>query len=75
MGLKRAGWVDELPYVLWAYRTLKRRSHDETPLSFTYRTEAMIPAEIGLPSARVLLVEKDNELELRLNFNLHEERR
>ncbi|XP_076931507.1 uncharacterized protein LOC143596686 [Bidens hawaiensis] len=69
------GWVDELPHVLWAYRTLKRRSHEETLFSLTYGTKAMILAEIELPSARVLLVEKDNELELRLNLDLLEKRR
>ncbi|XP_076933113.1 uncharacterized protein LOC143598904 [Bidens hawaiensis] len=34
----------------------------------------MIPAEIGLPSARILLME-DHEKELRLNLDLLEERR
>ncbi|XP_076943151.1 uncharacterized protein LOC143613285 [Bidens hawaiensis] len=36
--------------------------------------EAMIPAEIGIPSARILLVD-DNEKKLRLNLDLLEERR
>lgn len=61
LGLKRTRWVDELPKVFWVYRTLKKTSHEENPLSLTYEIEAMIPAEIGLPSARVLLVEEDNE--------------
>ncbi|XP_076883461.1 uncharacterized protein LOC143532241 [Bidens hawaiensis] len=34
----------------------------------------MIPAEIGIPSARVLLID-DNDHELRLNLDLLEERR
>ncbi|XP_076933264.1 uncharacterized protein LOC143599104 [Bidens hawaiensis] len=34
----------------------------------------MIPAEIGLPSARILMME-DNEKELRINLDLLEERR
>ncbi|XP_076918336.1 uncharacterized protein LOC143578739 [Bidens hawaiensis] len=34
----------------------------------------MIPAEIGIPSARVLLI-KDNDRELRMNLDLLEERR
>ncbi|XP_076923666.1 uncharacterized protein LOC143585871 [Bidens hawaiensis] len=34
----------------------------------------MIPAEIGVPSARTLLI-NDNDKELRLNLNLLEERR
>ncbi|XP_076934834.1 uncharacterized protein LOC143601265 [Bidens hawaiensis] len=34
----------------------------------------MIPAEIGIPSARVLMIE-DNDHELQMNLNLLEERR
>ncbi|XP_076960124.1 uncharacterized protein LOC143636414 [Bidens hawaiensis] len=44
------------------------------PFSLTYGTEAMIPAEIGIPSARVLMID-DNDHELRMNLDLLEERR
>ncbi|XP_076945637.1 uncharacterized protein LOC143616796 [Bidens hawaiensis] len=74
LGTKRTGWVDELPHVLWAHHTSKKTSNSETPFSLTYGMEAMIPAEIGLPSARILLME-DNERELRMNLDLLEERR
>ncbi|XP_076954189.1 uncharacterized protein LOC143628489 [Bidens hawaiensis] len=74
LGTKRTGWVDELPHVLWAFRTQKNSSNSETPFSLTYGTEAMIPAEIGIPSARVLLID-DNDHELRMYLNLLEERR
>ncbi|XP_076898908.1 uncharacterized protein LOC143552623 [Bidens hawaiensis] len=43
------------------------------PFSLTYGTEAMIPAEIGLPSSRILMME-NNEKELRMNLDLLEER-
>ncbi|XP_076887044.1 uncharacterized protein LOC143537075 [Bidens hawaiensis] len=66
--------MDELPHVPWAHRTSKKRSNSETPFSLTYGTEAMIPAEVDVPSARMLLV-ADNEKELRLNLDLLEERR
>ncbi|XP_076887042.1 uncharacterized protein LOC143537071 [Bidens hawaiensis] len=66
--------VDELPHVLWAHRTSKKTSNSETPFSLTYGTEAMIPAEIGLPSARILMME-DNKKELRINLDPLEERR
>ena len=46
-------WAEELPNVLWAYRTTPRRSMRETPLSLMYEVEAVIPAEINLCSARV----------------------
>ena len=47
-------WAEELPNVLWAYRTTPRRSTRETPFSLTYRTEAVIPAEINLYSTRII---------------------
>ena len=46
-------WAEELPYVLWAYRTTLRRSTGETPFSLTYGAEAVISAEVNLCSARV----------------------
>ncbi|XP_076921607.1 uncharacterized protein LOC143583087 [Bidens hawaiensis] len=75
LGRKRVRWVDELPHVLWAYKIIKRRSHDETSFILTYGTEAMTPVEIKLSSMRVLLVEEDNDTELHLNLDLLEERR
>ena len=58
-GLKRrldgakGRWAEELPNVLWAYRTTPRRSTGETPFSLTYGAEAVIPTEVSLYSARV----------------------
>ena len=58
-GLKRrlegakGNWAEELPNVLWAYRTTPQRSTGETPFSLMYGAEAMIPAEVNLCSARV----------------------
>ncbi|XP_076934800.1 uncharacterized protein LOC143601217 [Bidens hawaiensis] len=71
LGTKHTGWVDELPHVLWAYRTQKKTSNSETPFSLS---EAMIPEEIGIPSARILSI-TDNDTELCLNLDLLEERR
>ena len=45
-------WAEELPKVLWAYKTTSRTSIGETPFSLAYRVEAMIPVEIGVPSLR-----------------------
>ena len=36
-------WVEELPHVLWTYRTTPRRSTGETPFSLTYEAKAVIP--------------------------------
>ena len=46
-------WPEELPSVLWAYRTTTRTPTGETPFRLTYGNEAVIPAEIGLTSYRV----------------------
>ncbi|GJX28565.1 reverse transcriptase domain-containing protein [Tanacetum coccineum] len=46
LGRERAGWVDELPNVLWAHRTSIKTSNGETPFSLTYGSEAVIPTEI-----------------------------
>ena len=45
-------WAAELPLVLWSYRTTARTATRETPLSMAYGTEAMIAAEVKVPSFR-----------------------
>ncbi|KAL0443888.1 UNVERIFIED_CONTAM: hypothetical protein Slati_2111500 [Sesamum latifolium] len=54
--LERVGenWAEELTSVLWAYRTTPRGSTGESPFSLVYGTEAIIPAELGIPSHRVM---------------------
>ena len=44
--------MDELPYVLWAYCTILRRSTGETPFSMTYGSQAIIPLEMRFPTIR-----------------------
>ncbi|GJV43181.1 reverse transcriptase domain-containing protein [Tanacetum coccineum] len=76
LGRERAGWVEELPNVLWAHRTSLKQSNGETPFSLTYGSEAVIPAEIGMPTHRTMMIREDeNEDELRLNMDLLQERR
>ncbi|GJZ97021.1 reverse transcriptase domain-containing protein [Tanacetum coccineum] len=66
----------ELPHVLWAHRTTIKSSHGDTPFSLTYGTEAVIPAEIRMPTYRTTAVDAvHNDEELRLNLDLLEERR
>ena len=81
-GLKRrlkgakGGWADELPNVLWAYRTTPRRSTGETSFSLTYKTEAVIPAKVNLCSARVSRFSPAENLELMIKqLNMLEKRR
>ena len=45
-------WAAELPMVLWSYRTTARTATGETPFSLAYGAEAMIPAEVKVPSFR-----------------------
>uniref|UniRef100_A0A2N9HLW7 Integrase catalytic domain-containing protein n=1 Tax=Fagus sylvatica TaxID=28930 RepID=A0A2N9HLW7_FAGSY len=45
-------WVEELPNVLWTFRTTTRKSTGETLFSLAYGSEAVIPLKIGLPTLR-----------------------
>ncbi|XP_022040367.1 uncharacterized protein LOC110942913 [Helianthus annuus] len=75
LGKEGVSWADELPHVLWAHRTMPKTSTRETPFSLTYGTEAVIPAEVGIPTPRMQQSQEVNEQELRLNLDLVEERR
>ena len=69
-------WSEELPNVLWAYRTTARTPIKETPFRLTFGTEAVIPVEIGLTSFRTNIYdEKSNDSQLRLNLDLLDEAR
>nr|GEY56445.1 reverse transcriptase domain-containing protein [Tanacetum cinerariifolium] len=75
LGEGNKNWVEELPHVLWAQRTMIKSSHGDTPFSLTYETKAVIPAEIGMPTYRTAAVDVvNNDEELRLNLDLLEER-
>lgn len=67
-------WPDELPSVLWAYRTTVRVPTGETPFRLAYGTDAVIPVEIGLTSYRVEnYSENDNDEGMRLQLDLVDE--
>ncbi|GJS51754.1 reverse transcriptase domain-containing protein [Tanacetum coccineum] len=72
-------WCDKLDITqrfASAHRTMIKSSHGDTPFSLTYGTEAVIPAEIGMPTYRTAAVDAvHNDEELRLNLDLLEERR
>ena len=53
-------WVDELPGVLWAYRTTNRNPTVVSPFSLTYGMEAIIHTEIGVPTLPTEIPEKAN---------------
>ena len=68
-------WLDELPSVLWAYRTTARTPTEKTPFRLAYGTEAVIPAEVGLTSYWVESYDEDKNKEaMRLQLDLVEVR-
>ncbi|XP_071699824.1 uncharacterized protein [Rutidosis leptorrhynchoides] len=76
LGLCQTKWVDGVPYILWAHRTTPKRSTGETPFNLVNGTEAVIPAEIRVPTQRILAFDTEsNSSVLRENLNLLEERR
>ena len=67
-------WPDELPGVLWAYRTTVRTPTGENPFKLAYGSEAVIPAEAHMANHRVMThQEKDNEEQFRLSLNFIDE--
>ena len=72
----KSKWVEELPHVLWTYRTTPRRSTGETPFLLTYGAEAVIPLKTGFPLTRTSSFNlKDNDEQLTRNLDLIEEKR
>ena len=69
-------WVEELPHVLWTYRTKPRRSTGEAPFSLIYGAEAVIPLETGFLTTRTSSFNpKDNDEQLTRNLDLIGEKR
>ncbi|GKA99381.1 reverse transcriptase domain-containing protein [Tanacetum coccineum] len=74
LGEGNKNWIEELPHVLWAHHTMIKLSHGDTPFSLTYGTEAVILAEIGMPTYYTTAVDAvHNDEELRLNLDLQKE--
>ena len=70
----KGAWPEELPNVLWAYRTTARTPTGETPFRLTYGTEAVIPVEIGVASTRRTTFNGvANEDKLRVNLDCLDE--
>jgi ribonuclease HI len=69
-------WVEELPSILWAYRTTIRKSTNETPFALAFGVEAVIPLEIGMPTVRTTeFAIQTNEERLCKDLDLVEEKR
>ncbi|XP_019197695.1 PREDICTED: uncharacterized protein LOC109191492 [Ipomoea nil] len=44
-------WADELPFILWTYRTTPREATRETLFALVYGVEARLPIEAWIPTA------------------------
>ncbi|XP_058079759.1 uncharacterized protein LOC131227958 [Magnolia sinica] len=70
----KGNWAEELPFVLWAYRTTAQSSTRETPFSLSYGSEAIVPVEIDLPTAWVRNYQgNQNSEQIAANLDLLEE--
>ncbi|GJW80517.1 reverse transcriptase domain-containing protein [Tanacetum coccineum] len=69
-------WMEEISHVLWVHHTMIKSSNRDTLFSLTYGTEVVIPAEIGMPTLRIMKVDvvRNNEA-LEISLDLLEERR
>ncbi|XP_074352016.1 uncharacterized protein LOC141691176 [Apium graveolens] len=69
-------WVDELPNVLWSYRTTPRSATGETPFRLAYGVDAVLPVEISLISPRIEVFDSSLAVKgLRFHNDLLEETR
>ncbi|XP_074356459.1 uncharacterized protein LOC141696177 [Apium graveolens] len=76
LGEAKGRWVEELPWVLWAYQTTPRSSTGETPFRLAYGTNVLVPVEMGPESYGTEFYNvKVNNFGLRVNVDLLEEER
>ncbi|XP_022019877.2 uncharacterized protein K02A2.6-like [Helianthus annuus] len=76
LGRYESNWLEELPSVLWAIRTTEKTRHKRTPYSLVFRSEAVIPAEVGVVTQRTVNMDSEaNQKETMLNLQLLQEAR
>ena len=76
LGEKKRGWVDELPGVLWVYRTTHKIATEEILFALAFGHEAVIPAEIGVGTHQTKYFnEEQNDEQMCINLNLLEGKR
>ena len=67
-------WPEELPNILWAYRTMARTPTGETPFKLTYSSEVVILVEVGVTSIRrEVLCEENNDDQLQFDLDCLDE--
>lgn len=76
LGAKKGDWSELLPEVLWAHHCTECTSIKETPYYLTFRVEAVILVEIGVPTHQVdHYTLETNAKQLTLSMDLLEEHR
>ena len=64
-------WPDKLPSVLWAYQITARTPTEETSFRIAYKSEAIIPIEVGFTSYQVENYDENkNDEAIRLQLDL-----
>lgn len=67
----KGAWTEELPTILWSYRTTARSGTGETPFSLTYGTEVVLLLEILSESLQVTGFDVDtNEVERQQDLDM-----
>ncbi|PHT63272.1 hypothetical protein T459_32849 [Capsicum annuum] len=55
-------WHEKFPFALLGYHTIVHTSTEATPYLLVYGTKAVIPAEVEIPSLRIIVeVEIDDD--------------
>ncbi|KAM1355813.1 hypothetical protein ACFX2H_029820 [Malus domestica] len=73
---KKGKWPDNLPGVLWAYHTTKKRVTSETPFFLAYGNEVIILPNVMVPSISTVLPNfEQNKNEMATNLDSVEEER
>ncbi|XP_042455876.1 uncharacterized protein LOC122040581 [Zingiber officinale] len=66
-------WVDELPSVLWAFRTTPKEGIEATPFHLVYGSEVVVPVEVSVESDRIQHYSEGNAEQRLLELDLVDE--
>ncbi|XP_075664982.1 uncharacterized protein LOC142634566 [Castanea sativa] len=70
----KGAWLEELPNILWAYKTMTRTPTEETPFRLTYSIEVVISIEVGITNIKWEMFHKEsNDNQLRVNLDCLDE--
>lgn len=68
---KKWSWVEELPEVLWVYKTMVKTPIGETPFALPYSSKAIIPVDMVMPTYKIQQYDKQtNEYTLKESLDL-----